>query len=41
MVLAFMIVAFIALCILCLKANHNKNRHDSSRTEPDDDERYF
>lgn len=42
MVLVFMVVTFIALFILCLKVDHDKNKHDSnSRTEPDDDERYF
>ena len=38
-----MLITFIALLILCLKLDHDKNKHDSnSRTEPvDDDERYF
>lgn len=43
MVLVFMVITFIALCFLCLKVDHVKNKHDSnSRAEPvDDDESYF
>lgn len=43
MVLVTMVTAFIALLILCLKVDHDKNRHASnSRTDPVDyDERYF